>query len=227
MTQKKKGGSAHSASRRSTKNEGTPTAAETVAVANAAETGNANGTATESTGAESSGTAERKPAMTTEQTVQHGVLRLVRDEIADRTEQKEINEKKKKLADILNKLQVTAPGMQEFLTPSVPTPVPVPSRRGRPVGSTNAAKATTATEGSKRGRKPGAAGSLLSQVQTFMYKNGYIDPKFATAKELNEFGQKQGFSSMPNLLSQQAKQGVFVKGPERGQYALPKKYKPE
>jgi hypothetical protein len=87
---------------------------------------------------------------------------------------------------------------------------------GRPAKNKVAATASVPSSSSK---------SLWALVQTYLYDNGFIAPNFTSGSTVNEMAIKAGYSTAANLLSLKSKEGELTKG-ERGQYALPKNYKP-
>jgi len=152
-----------------------------------------------------------KKTLTTEQTVDAGLMKLAKDEIRDREELQRIGRQKEQLRAVIAGLGLEVPN-----DTTAPKAVRQKGSNGKPKGSPTAPAP---------GRGKGAGGKSLWEItKSYLSQYGYIDPKFCEASKLFELASKNGYTTAANLLSQKAKSGELVKG-GRGEYALPKGYK--
>jgi len=153
----------------------------------------------------------KKTALTTEQALDMGLTKLVKDELRDQQELAHLDLRLGQLKEVIVSLGLEVP-QDDDDTPQKKAP----GKRGRKKG--------------KVGRPPssgkGKVGTgLWSIVRDHLAAKGFIDPKFEDASTINALAEKHGYSTAANLLSQKSKDGYLVKGDNRGEYALPKNWK--
>ena len=144
-----------------------------------------------------------KKALTTEQTLDIGLMKVVKDELRDREREKQLEGQLEKLKALIVSLGLEVPPDEE-------------EEESTPANGK--AKAVVAGKGGKR--------NLWEVIEEYMASKHYIEPKFGEASEIVSVTTKMGYATAANTLSQKAKSKELVKQ-GRGLYALPKGWKPK